>query len=146
MCKPSCCPGDNGSGLGAAIAALVGIGVIAAVARVIIHTVEIILQIAAITLSILAGLAILTAITVLVIRFRRRHAAAITLQRIRLASARHFQAATGPSWAQLNQRVQVAEATANAALAALARMRGVGCLPQLPERKEAGHAGQDLQP
>src|SRR5262249_43031834 len=135
MCKPSCCPGDNGSGLGAAIAVLVGIGVIAAVARVIIHTVEIILQIAAITFSILIGLAILSAVTVLVIRFRRRrHAATITLQRIRLASARHLQADTGPSWAQLNQRVQVAEATANAALAALARMRGVGCLPQLPER------------
>jgi hypothetical protein len=147
MCRPSCCPGDNGSGLGAAIAVLVGILVISAVARPIIHAAEILLQVILITLAVLAGLAILTAVTVLVIRYRRRaRASAIALKRIRLASASHFQRATGPSWAELNQRVQVAEATANAALTALAHLHSTGHLPRLPERKEAGHAGQDLQP
>ena len=88
MCRPSCCPGDSGSGLGAAIAVLVGIVVISAVARPIIHAAEILLQVILITLAVLAGLAILTAVTVLVIRYRRRsRAAAIAPQRIRLASA-----------------------------------------------------------
>jgi hypothetical protein len=147
MCRPSCCPGDNGSGLGAALAVLVGILVISAVARPIIHAAEILLQVILITLAVLAGLAILTAVTVLVIRYRRgSRASAIALTRIRLASASHFQRATGPSLTELNQRVQVAEATANAALIALAHLHRTGHLPRLPERKEAGHAGQDLQP
>jgi hypothetical protein len=147
MCKPSCCPGDSGSGLGAAIAVLVGIVVISAVAGPIIHAAEILLQIILMTLAILAGLAILTAVTVLVIRSRRRlRTAARAPQRIRLASVSHIRPGTGPSWAELNERVQVAEATANAVLAALAHMHGAGFLDRLPERKEAGHAGKDLQP
>jgi len=147
MCKQSCCPGDNGSGIGAALAALVGIVVISAVAGTIIHATEIVLQIAVITLSVLTGLAIVTTVTVWVIRSRRRsRTAAIALQRIRLASATRVLSGTGPSWAELNQRLQVAEATANAALAALAHVHGAGCHAHLPERKEAGHAGQDLQP
>jgi hypothetical protein len=147
MCKPSCCPGDSGNGLGAAIAILVGIVIISAVAGPIIHAAEILLQIVLITLAILAGLAVLTAVTVLVIRSRRRlRTAAIAPQRIRLASVSHIRPATGPSWAELNERVQVAEATANAALAALAHLHSAGFLDRLPERKEAGHAGQDLQP
>jgi hypothetical protein len=147
MCKPSCCPGDSGSGLGAAVAVLVGIVVISAVAGPIIHAAEILLQIILITLAILAGLAILTAVTVLVIRSRRRlRTAAIAPQRIRLASVSHIRPRTGPSWAELNERVQVAEATANVALAALAHLHGAGFLDRLPGRREAGHAGQDLQP
>jgi len=147
MCKPSCCPGDSGSGLGAAIAVLVGIVLISAVAGPIIHAAEILLQIMLITLAILAGLAILTAVTVLVIRSRRRlRTAAIAPQRIHLASVSHIRPGTEPSWAELHERVQVAEATANAALAALAHMHGAGFLDRLPERREAGHAGQDLQP
>ena len=147
MCKPSCCPGHSGSGLGAAIAILVGIVIISAVAGPIIHAAEILLQIILITLAILAGLATLTAVTALVIRSRRRlRTAATAPQRIRLASVSHIHPVTGPSWAELNERVQVAEATANAALAALAHMHGAGFLDRLPQRKEAGHAGPDLQP
>jgi hypothetical protein len=146
MCKPSCCPGDSGSGLGAAVAVLIGIVLISAVAGPIIHAAEILLQIILITLAILAGLAILTAVTVLVIRSRRARTAAIAPQRIRLASVSHIRPGTGPSWAELNERVQVAEATANAALTALAHMHGVGFLDRLPQQREAGHAGQDLQP
>ena len=147
MCKPSCCPGDSGSGLGAAVAVLVGIVLVSAVAGPIIHAAEILLQIILITLAILAGLAILTAVTVLVIRSRRRlRTAAIAPQGIRLASVSHIRPGAGLSWAELNERVQVAEATANAALAALAHMHGAGFLDRLPERREAGHAGQDLQP
>jgi hypothetical protein len=146
MCKPSCCPGDSGSGLGAAVAVLVGIVLISAVAGPIIHAAEILLQIILITLATLAGLAILTAVTVLVIRSRRLRTAAMAPQRIRLASVSHIRPGTGPSRAELNERVQVAEATANAALAALAHMHGAGFLDRLPERKGAGHAGQDLQP
>ena len=146
MCKASCCPGDSGSGLGAAIAVLVGIVVISAVAGPIIHAAEILLQIILITLAILAGLAIVTAVTVLVIRSRRRLRTATMAPQRRLASVSHIRPGTGPSWAELNERVQVAEATANAALAALAHMHGAGFLDRLPERREAGHAGQDLQP
>ena len=147
MCKPSCCPGDSGSGLGAAIAVLVGIVVISAVAGPIIHAAEILLQIILMTLAILAGLAIVTAVTVLVIRTRRRlRTTAIAPQRIHLASVSHSRLGARPSWAELNERVQVAEATANAALSALAHMHGAGSLDRLPERNEAGHAGQDLQP
>src|SRR5215813_13736787 len=135
MCKPSCCPGDSGSGLGAAVAVLVGIVLISAVAGPIIHAAEILFQIILITLAILVGLAILTAVTVLVIRSRRRlRIAAIATQRIRLASVSHIRSATGPSWAELNERVQVAEATANAALATLAHIHGAGFLDRLPER------------
>lgn len=147
MCKPSCCSGDSGSGLGAAIAVLVGIVVISAVAGPVIHAVEILLQIILITLAILAGLTIVTAVTVLVIRTRRRlRTTAIAPQRIRLASVNHIRSGARPSWAELNERVQVAETTANAALAALAHTYGVGFLDRLPDRKEAGHAGQGLQP
>ena len=51
MCKPSCCPGDNGSGFGAAIAASSASVVIFAMARPIIHAAEILLQVILITLA-----------------------------------------------------------------------------------------------
>ena len=147
MCRPSCCPGDNGSGLGAAVAVLVGIVVISAVAGPIVHAAEILLQIVFITLAVLAGLAITTAVIILIIRSRRRsRSTVIPLRGAQLPPGAHVLAGNGPAWAELNQRVQVAEATANAVLTALAHLHSTGHLPRLPQRKEAGHAGQDLQP
>ncbi len=78
MCKPTCCSSSstNGSGLGAAIAVLVGILVISAIARPVIHAAEDILRIVLIAASTLVGLAITVAVTVFVVRVcrtRRTH-------------------------------------------------------------------------
>jgi hypothetical protein len=85
MCKPTCCSNDSGSGLGLAVAVLIGIAVIAAIARPVIHAAEVLLEILLITVSALAGLAILITVTIVVIRLRRtRHTAAVPLARTHL--------------------------------------------------------------
>ena len=70
MCKPTCCSSSSGSGAGAAIAALVGIVIICAIARPIIHAVEDILRIVLVTVSVLAGLAIAALATLALTRLR----------------------------------------------------------------------------
>jgi hypothetical protein len=86
MCKKSCCPGNTGGGLGA-LAAIAAIVLIAAIARPVIHAAETMLrvavEIAAITLSVIASLAVITAVAVIVIRLRcnRHNTAPVLTQR-----------------------------------------------------------------
>lgn len=70
MCKPSCCPGNGSSGLGA-IAIIAGIVVVAAIARPMIDAAEVILRIALISLSVVMAIAIITTGIVLAMRLRR---------------------------------------------------------------------------
>ncbi len=78
MCKPSCCAGNSGgSGLGA-LAAIAAIVFIAAIARPVIHAAETMLrvaaEIAAITLSIIVSLAMISVAVFIATRLRRnRH-------------------------------------------------------------------------
>lgn len=72
MCKPSCCPGnDKGTGFSLAIVALIGLVVISAMARPVIHAAEELLQVALIAIGVLVGLCMLIAATILALRFRR---------------------------------------------------------------------------
>ena len=102
MCKPSCCPGDsNGSGLGIALAALAGLALVSAAARPVIHTAEVIAQVALITAAALLGVALAALVTILVIRARSaRRLAAARLHR-QLAPHTTAQAVpAAPTWAR----------------------------------------------
>jgi len=127
MCKPSCCPGDNGGGPGIAVAGLIGVGLVVAEARPIVHAAEDLLRIVAITASALAGVTILTAATILIIRSRTTRTPALPLPRTHLVATGRTTGRlpdTGPSRAELARRPQDAEEIAHAALAAAARARG----------------------
>lgn len=80
MCKPTCCSNDNGSGLGIVIAVFIGLAVIVAAARPVIHAAEDLLKIVLVTVSALTALAILATVIIAVIRLRRtRHTTALSL-------------------------------------------------------------------
>lgn len=72
MCKPTCCSNESGSGLGIAIAVLIGLAAVVAIARPVVHAAEDILRIVLMTVGVLTGLAILTVMTILVIRLRHK--------------------------------------------------------------------------
>lgn len=98
MCKPTCCSSNDSGGLGIAVAVLIGIVVISAIARPVIHVVEDILRIALIAVGTLTALAILTAVTFVVVRFRRTRrtvlqpVSPIRLHQVPETTAPHWQA------------------------------------------------------
>ncbi len=86
MCKPSCCPGNTGGGLGALVA-IAAVVFIAAIARPVIHAAETMLRVAAeiavITLSVIASLAIISGAVIIATRLRhnRHNTAPLQTQR-----------------------------------------------------------------
>ncbi len=87
MCKPSCCPSNSGGGLGA-LAAIAAIVFIVAIARPVIHAAETMLRVAAeiavITLSVIASLAIIGVAIFIATRLRRNRHNTAPLQMRRL--------------------------------------------------------------
>jgi hypothetical protein len=75
MCKPSCCPGNSGSGFGPLVVVIGAILFIAAIADPVIHAVEVILRIAIIGGSTVAAVAIVTTGAVIAIRYAQRQRA-----------------------------------------------------------------------
>jgi hypothetical protein len=71
MCRPSCCPGDNNSGLGAVIAILIGTAVLSSIAGPAIHAAEDLLQVVIVAASAVAALAIVAMATVWFLRVRQ---------------------------------------------------------------------------
>ena len=71
MCKPSCCPGDNRSGLGTAVAAVAVLAVLSAAARPLIHAAELVVQAVLITVGAAVTLTAIALVTILLTRARR---------------------------------------------------------------------------
>ena len=102
MCKPSCCPGENsGSGLGITLAALAGLAFAWAIARAVIHVVEVIAQaVVVITAAAVLAVTLAAAVAAVVIRARpARYLVSGPPAQLRLRTARAV-GPPAPTWAR----------------------------------------------